>query len=170
MPKKSALATPIGFAFIISLSVFLRKLYILTNGGLLGIMFGSANSSVWERFKPLALSFLIWSVLELAIFSPPMKRFSVVRTASLLVLTAIFLPCALTLEYTTLPYEFTELALSSLSIVIAFIFSHFMMKSPLKFEKVFAESMFFLLLLIALYLRFTAFPPNNIIFNDSVIQ
>ena len=42
-----------GIFFILIMSVFMQNLYSISDRGLIGVLFGSVNDSIWETAKTL---------------------------------------------------------------------------------------------------------------------
>ncbi|MBQ4261784.1 MAG: hypothetical protein II709_07865, partial [Ruminococcus sp.] len=75
-----------GILFCFLVSVLMKQLYALTDGHLIGVLFGAVNNSVWEQTKTLLLPYLLWGLLELLSVQPSMKRLTAAKTLSLYLL------------------------------------------------------------------------------------
>ena len=75
-----------GILFCFLASHLMKQLYTLTDGHLIGVLFGAVNNSVWEQAKTLLLPYLLWGMLELLSVQPSMKRLTAAKTLSLYLL------------------------------------------------------------------------------------
>ena len=60
-----------GILFCFLASLLMKQLYTLTDGHLIGVLFGAVNNSVWEQAKTLLLPYLLWGML----LHPPFRFF-----------------------------------------------------------------------------------------------
>ena len=83
MDRKLLFLEIAGGAFVACGSLFMRQLYTLCGGELLGILFGAVNGSMWEACKTLLLPYLLWAVLETLTLRLRVHRFTVVKALAL---------------------------------------------------------------------------------------
>ena len=72
-----------GIPFIFVCGIFLSFLYEITDGSVIGIVFGSVNNSIWENVKLFSLPFVVWGVIELAFSIPYFRQFVVAKVFAL---------------------------------------------------------------------------------------
>ncbi len=158
-----------GSVFVIIMSVLLQNLYTISGGALIGIMFGSANSSIWEIAKTILISYIIWSIIEIMCAGVQFHRFVVARVISLYFLGVFYIIlCLIFSAFDSGSYSMPEFAAAIASVIFASFLCCRLMSSQLRLEKLFAPAVFMMLLFIALYCSFTPFPPHNFIFMDRV--
>lgn len=158
-----------GSVFVIIMSVLLQNLYTISGGALIGIMFGSANSSIWEITKTILISYIIWSIIEIMCAGVQFHRFVVARVISLYFLGAFYIIlCLIFFAFDSGSYSMPEFVAAIASVISASFLCCRLMRSRFRLEKLFAPAVFMMLLFIALYCSFTPFPPHNLIFMDRV--
>ncbi len=154
-----------GLFFVIIMSIFLQNLYNLSNGAIIGIMFGSVNDSIWEIAKTILISYIIWSIIEIMCLKVHFHKFVVIRVISLYFLGGFYiLACLVFSTVDRESYSMPEFTAAIISVIAASFLSYRLMTSEFKAEKLFMPAVFTLLLFIALYCSFTPFPPHNYIF------
>lgn len=146
-----------GLLFVAAGAYFMRNICELTGCGLIGILFGAVNGSVWELCKTLLLPFFLWALLETLIVRVHIRRFAASKTAALYLLG---------FSYITARTFLPDLPAAALSVVAAFCLSYALYRSPLELEGLFAPSVSLLFLFLAFYFSFTPFPPRCGIFRD----
>lgn len=148
-----------GGAFIAAGAAFMRRLFALNNGMLLGILFGAVNGSDWEQTKTLLLPYALWALLEVLLLRLRFHRFTVAKTAALYALGVV----SLLLRLVGLQGLFADI----LSVAAALGLSCFLYGSPLPLRWLFAPSLVLLFLFVSLYVSLTPFPPRFVSFYDS---
>ena len=148
-----------GGAFTAVCSCLMRHLRAWNGDGLLGILFGSVNSSAWECCKTLLLPTLIWAVLEALALRLSIHRFSVAKTAALYLLGTGYL-----LLRTA---GLGDAAAAAVMLAAAIALSCALYCSALPLQWLFAPSVVLLFLFTALYFSLTPFPPHTPLFRDS---
>lgn len=167
MDKKLLRLELLGLAFTAAGAYFMSGLYAATDRGLIGILFGTVNGSIWESGKTLILPYLLWAMLELMCLGGRMRRFTVAKTASLLLLALLFLSlCALYHTIGGTATQTTKLLFAAISVVCAFALSYCLMCSSLQLSELFPPALFVLFLLMALYFSLTPFPIKHFLFED----
>lgn len=158
-----------GAFFIIIFSVLLQNLRVICPGALIGIMLGSANTSIWEIAKTVFISYIIWSIIEAMCLAGRFHRYVVARVCSLYFLGGLYiLLCLLFSLFDGESYSMPELTAAIASVVLSLFLSRRLMLSGLKLEGLFAPAIFMTLLFLALYCSLTPFPPHIFIFEDRV--
>lgn len=167
MDKKLLRLELLGLAFTAAGAYFMHGLYAATDRGLIGILFGCVNDSIWESCKTLLLPYLLWAMLELLCLGGRMRRFTVAKTVSLILLVVLFLSlCALYHTIGGTSWQTAELLFAAVSVMCAFALSYFLMRSALNLSELFPPALFLLFLLMALYFSLTPFPMKNFLFKD----
>lgn len=156
-----------GILFCALYSLFVRHLYALSGGGLIGVLFGSVNSSPWEQLKTVLLPYLLWGMLELLCVQPSFKRLTAAKTATLWLLTGLLSGGGLILRlcgFDTASPTFSALSLASLCLCAAL--SLLLYFSSLPLAPFFAPCVFLLFLFLSVYFSLTPFPPHHLLFED----
>ena len=167
MPHKHAKYLPElemgGILFCFLVSMFMKQLYALTDGHLIGVLFGAVNNSVWEQAKTLLLPYLLWGMLELLSVQPSMKRLTAAKTLSLYLLGGLLCGGGLLLRHCG---NAANTAFSLAAVSFCSLFSLWLYRSPLYLKNLFAPCVLLLFLFVSLYFSFTPFPPRLALFRD----
>ena len=157
-----------GILFCLAASFFMRNLYDLCGGDLIGVLFGSVNDSVWECNKTILLPYLIWGMLELLSLQPSLHRLAVAKTISLYLLAVIILAGGGIFKLLGIGTESTAFSvLYIIAICIASAISNHLYFSKANLHTLFAPCLFLLFLFLAFYFSLTPFPLKNLLFEDS---
>ena len=152
-----------GILFCFLVSVLMKQLYALTDGHLIGVLFGAVNNSVWEQTKTLLLPYLLWGLLELLSVQPSMKRLTAAKTLSLYLLGGLLCGGGLLLRPCGAA---ANTAFSLAAVTFCSLFSLWLYRSPLYLKDLFAPCVLLLFLFVSLYFSFTPFPPQLALFRD----
>lgn len=152
-----------GILFCFLVSVLMKQLYALTDGHLIGVLFGAVNNSVWEQTKTLLLPYLLWGLLELLSVQPSMKRLTAAKTLSLYLLGGLLCGGGLLLRPCGAA---ANTAFSLAAVTFCSLFSLWLYRSPLYLKNLFAPCVLLLFLFVSLYFNFTPFPPQLALFRD----
>lgn len=152
-----------GILFCFLVSVLMKQLYSLTDGHLIGVLFGAVNNSVWEQTKTLLLPYLLWGLLELLSVQPSMKRLTAAKTLSLYLLGGLLCGGGLLLRPCGAA---ANTAFSLAAVTFCSLFSLWLYRSPLYLKNLFAPCVLLLFLFVSLYFSFTPFPPQLALFRD----
>ena len=152
-----------GILFCFLVSVLMKQLYALTDGHLIGVLFGAVNNSVWEQTKTLLLPYLLWGLLELLSVQPSMKRLTSAKTLSLYLLGGLLCGGGLLLRPCGAA---ANTAFSLAAVTFCSLFSLWLYRSPLYLKNLFAPCVLLLFLFVSLYFSFTPFPPQLALFRD----
>ena len=156
-----------GIFFILIMSVFMQNLYSISDRGLIGVLFGSVNDSIWEGLKVILLTYILWAILELMCIKPRFKKFVVSKIISLYVLGFLYIAQSLVFSlFSKTPQFVAELTFCFVSVCLSVFLSEKFYFSLIELEGLFAPALFLLLLFGAFYCSFTPFPPKNILFMD----
>ena len=152
-----------GILFCFLVSILMKQLYALTDGHLIGVLFGAVNNSVWEQTKTLLLPYLLWGMLELLSVQPSMKRLTAAKTLSLYLLGGLLCGGGLLLRPCGAA---ANTAFSLAAVTFCSLFSLWLYRSPLYLKNLFAPCVLLLFLFVSLYFSFTPFPPQLALFRD----
>ena len=152
-----------GILFCFLVSILMKQLYALTDGHLIGVLFGAVNNSVWEQTKTLLLPYLLWGLLELLSVQPSMKRLTAAKTLSLYLLGGLLCGGGLLLRPCGAA---ANTAFSLAAVTFCSLFSLWLYRSPLYLKNLFAPCVLLLFLFVSLYFSFTPFPPQLALFRD----
>ena len=152
-----------GILFCFLVSVLMKQFYALTDGHLIGVLFGAVNNSVWEQTKTLLLPYLLWGLLELLSVQPSMKRLTAAKTLSLYLLGGLLCGGGLLLRPCGAA---ANTAFSLAAVTFCSLFSLWLYRSPLYLKNLFAPCVLLLFLFVSLYFSFTPFPPQLALFRD----
>ena len=152
-----------GILFCFLVSVLMKQLYALTDGHLIGVLFGAVNNSVWEQTKTLLLPYLLWGLLELLSVQHSMKRLTAAKTLSLYLLGGLLCGGGLLLRPCGAA---ANTAFSLAAVTFCSLFSLWLYRSPLYLKNLFAPCVLLLFLFVSLYFSFTPFPPQLALFRD----
>lgn len=159
----------VGVFFVFISGTLLHFLYDWSNGGMLGVLFGSVNESVWEHIKIFAMPYIVWSVIELACSIPYFRQFIVAKVLGLYLLcgliTGFFYLYTMILGRHVLFIDITSVFMW---IAIAHIFSYRATTSYKDLRHLFPLCLGLLFLFLAMYFSFTAVPPHIELFKDPV--
>lgn len=159
----------VGVFFVFISGTLLHFLYDWSNGGMLGVLFGSVNESVWEHIKIFAMPYIVWSVIELACSIPYFRQFIVAKVLGLYLLcgliTGFFYLYTMILGRHVLFIDITSVFIW---IAIAHIFSYRATTSYKDLRHLFPLCLGLLFLFLAMYFSFTAVPPHIELFKDPV--
>jgi len=130
--------------------------------------FSAVNESVWEHVKIIFFPFVILSFIEYFIVKPSLKRFLVAKTAAsvfIVLITIVFF-------YTysgILGYEVLAVDIASAVAwaILAFVISYKLYISKRNLEKYYPEAVIVLIVLVAMMILFTYFPPKIQLFLDT---
>lgn len=165
--QKKLIATEIGgIVFGAVLSLFLQNLHTLSDRGLIGVLFGAVNNSIWETLKTLLLPYLLWAMLEVLCIKPRFHKFAAAKIICLYVTGVVFIGLELVLSLFSTGGDAAAFAAVVVCLVFAAVLSEKLYFSLLELEKLFVPLAFMLLLFVAFFCSFTPFPPHNIIFED----
>ena len=90
MRKKSFLAAEFFGSFaVLFITLLMSKIYAAADGNVLGVLFGSANSSAWELAKLSSLAYISVGAAQLILFRPPVAGFTFAKAVGVLILTAL---------------------------------------------------------------------------------
>lgn len=158
MNKRILFLEAAGVVFVGACCIFMLNLYELCGKELTGILFGAVNGSMWEMCKTLLLPCLVWGLLEILICRVSVHRFAAAKTIALYALGALYLLLRLS--------GMSHFVAAAVSVSVAQALSFLLYSSPLPLRGLFAPSLVFLFLLVALYFSLTPFPPKHEIFRD----
>lgn len=159
MNKKLLAMELSGAFFTAASSAFMRRLFVMTGGGLTGILFGSVNGSAWEQCKTLLLPFLVWAVTELMCLPLKIRRFTVAKTVALYFLGI----CCLLLRTSGINSTAADIIAVASALALSFV----LYLSPVPLRWLFAPAVALLFLFWAVYFCFTPFPPRLAFFIDA---
>ncbi len=158
-----------GVFFIFSFAVLLHFAYELTNGSIVGILFGAVNESVWEHVKIFAMPYVVWGIIELAFSIPYFRQFVVAKVFGL------YIQSGLIIAFFYLYTFFTGTAILWLDILSVFVwvsvsqfFSFKITTGEKDIRNLFPFALGLLFLFLMMYFCFTAVPPHIDIFKDPV--
>ena len=158
MNRKLCILELLGGAFVAAGAAFMRRLFALNNGMLLGILFGAVNGSDWELTKTLLLPYLLWALLEALVLRLRFHRFTVAKTAALYLLGVV----SLLLRLGGAGGVWADI----LPVAAALAASYAFYCSPLPLRWLFAPSLVLLFLFVSLFVSLTPFPPRFVSFCD----
>lgn len=149
-----------GILFTMTAASFLRNLYTALDGNTLGVLFGSVNSSVWERLKPIILCYILYGLLELMAVRPYFRQFVAAKALGLYSAAVVFI----ILSY-ILPEAFSAVITLS-ALASGFLLSRLLTLWDKSLSFFFTAACLMLLLMFIMYFSFSAFPPRLDIFLD----
>lgn len=158
-----------GGAFVFLFACFLHFFYDLSQGSVLGALFGAVNESVWEHIKIFALPYIIWATVELLWARPPLKKF--VCAKALGVYSLGFLLAGFFYLYTALLGRSVVAIDITSGLVFSFI-AHFISYKATLWDKnqgqLYYTGLMLLLLALIMIVCFTYYPPTDGLFKDPV--
>ena len=131
-------------------------------------MFSAVNESVWEHSKIIYFPFLFYAIAEYFIVKPDFKRFWASKAVAL-----AFLPLVMMAFFYTYTGIFgvelliVDIISTLVWLFFAFLISYNLYKSQRRLEVFFGWFAVLFILLLAVELLFTAFPPGIPLFRDS---
>ncbi len=172
MSKKQAkIFAVIGTLFVSALGSLLHFVYEWSGGKFLAALISGVNESTWEHLKLFYIPFLIFTLIEYAIYGKNLSNFFKVKLISAL----IGMGLTVMLFYTYVGVvgfyiDWLNIAIFYISVIASYIFSYrrlsvnIMDSSPAS-EKIYALLMF---AICALFFIFTFYPPQIGLFRDPV--
>ncbi len=161
-----------GLLFIVPLGVLLHYLYDFTEKSVIGILFGCVNGSIWEHGKVFALTFCVWSIIELACSLPYFRQFIVAKVFALY--WQFILMILLMIGYRTLTGNEITVAvvmiISFLATAVAQLLSYRLTVWEKDIRCLFALALGFLFLFFIVFFCFSVVPPHIGIFRDPLTQ
>ena len=150
-----------GIPFIFACGIFLSFLYEITDGSVIGIVFGSVNNSIWENVKLFSLPFVVWGVIELAFSIPYFRQFVVAKVF------ALYFQSTLIIVFFSF---FRELSYRKISLIICIsqLMSYRLPSGERDLRGIFAVALGFLFLYGAMYFCFSVVPPHTELFRDPI--
>ena len=158
-----------GIPFIFVCGIFLSFLYEITDGSVIGIVFGSVNNSIWENVKLFSLPFVVWGVIELAFSIPYFRQFVVAKVFALYfqsTLIIVFFSFFRELSYRKI--SIAEAAGFFVIICISQLVSFKITSGERDLRGIFAVALGFLFLYGAMYFCFSVVPPHTELFRDPI--
>lgn len=142
----------------------LSRLYYITRGNPVGVLFGSVNNSIWEQLKPLILGYFLYGGLELLTSKPYFRQFVASKTLGLYITALLYI---LLRSFLVDFYNiYLNAVLSILCLATGFLFSYKATLSKRTLGDLFAPCCFMLMLIFIMYFSFTAFSPRLWVFQD----
>lgn len=169
MPKKLLLKLEIAGPFIVFILASLLHYAYDLSPNVLTSLFGAVNESIWEHIKIFSIAYLFYAFIEFLWARPDLRRFTVAKTAGVIV-QGIFIPLAYytyTL-FTKKPVLIVDLLIGFFGAALGFLVSYRLYKSDREIEKYFLTSLMMLFLILMMLLCFTYFPPEAELFRDVV--
>lgn len=156
-----------GIFFILIMSVFMQNLYSISDRGLIGVLFGSVNDSIWETAKTLLFPYVMWGMIELLCFRSPFRKFVVSKVISLYYLGISYIILNLIFSLFGFKNDFLINFTSAIFCISTSLFlSYKLIFSKFELENLFLPAIFMLMLFLAFYFSLTPFPPKMYIFKD----
>lgn len=156
-----------GFFAIYASAVFLHFVYDITDGNIFSILFGAVNESVWENVKIFIMPYAAWAVIELFCADPPLKQFTVAKTAGLCFLIIVNIVWFyLYTFFTKAPVLAVDIGFSAVWLAVSLALSYRLTLSDRNLNELFPIASLTLLLLLVLYFTFSVFPPKIGLFKD----
>lgn len=155
-----------GVFVTILLSWLLWNVYYLLDKGILGVLVGSVNDSIWEKGKAIVFSYIFYGLFELITSKPYFKQFVVAKFAGLY--SCLLLYIALRSLFSSVYDEKLNFILALATLVIGFFLSYKLTITDYPLKTWFPTACFMILMLFVLCFSFTAFPPVGMLFQDPV--
>lgn len=158
-----------GGAVVFLLASFLHFFYELTDGAVVGALFGAVNESLWEHIKIFSIAYLAWAIVELLWARPPFREFISAKAAGLLALwVGIALSFYIYTYFTGKPLLFVDLAIGIVFSVVSHFVSYRLTTSEKNKGQYFYTALMFLILAFIMILCMSYFPPKSHLFRDPV--
>lgn len=146
----------------------LHFIYDLSGELSIAAIFGSANESVWEHMKILAVSYLLWSFAQSAIIKVNPKRLLIARTVGVIVVMLATM-CFFYIYSGVLGQTVIWVDISSAFVwlLLGELVALRIINSPYDIEQYYFPALAVLVLLVVALLCFTASPPHIGLFRDN---
>lgn len=152
-------------AFLIWLALCRFDFY--ESGGLLSVLFGCANNSVWECEKPALLACVFWALIELCAAKPAFKPFVAAKTLALYISGGVYALVCTALELLGVEFGSVFRLASAAALAVGFhIISRLLVLKCGGVGNYYIPCLFLLLLFAAMYVCFTLYPPRLALFFD----
>lgn len=167
MPMKKIFPL-IGTVVIFLCGSILRITPTLSDKAAWSYLVGSVNASPWELYKPYAIIYIGWIIIELSCLRPPLTHFVSAKLTGLLLLCTSVL--TLGTIFCSLPFDLAlTFPLAGLSgIILAQVLSYRLNHSTIRIEILLLPLLIMLFCMIMLLLILSFYPPHWGIFYDSV--
>lgn len=161
-------ATIIGFLFTVLFGTLLHFTYEWSGYSNAVGVFSAVNESIWEHTKLLAVPMLVFAVFEYFSYGKELDNFIPVRLLSILIGIAVIIGGYYI--YSGIigrDIMVADIALFVIAVFISYAYSYKMLNTN-KFSSGRARlwSLFGIVLLIAIYVTFTFYPPHINLFAD----
>lgn len=168
MRRKGLLAyEAAGVPAVLLMGAALHFAFGLSGGAAWSVLVGKANESIWEHVKIFAMPYMIWACILLARLRPPLRHFVTAKIFGLYIfIAAQTLLFGIYTSMISAPQFGTELLLTFCSLCLSGIVSCTLFRAFKKIDSLFYVTLFLLALFIAMYLCFTAMPPEIALFKD----
>lgn len=150
-------------------AVLMHGLYQWTGGAIWAGLISAANESLWEHGKVLMVPYLLWAFMEFLVLKQPVKKFTVAKTAGLIVMLAGMI--AFYYLYTGIigrSVPVVDLLCIFIWMAVGQIVSRKLLSSYRRVESWFTLCVFLLILLAVMFISFTVNPPHIPLFQDPV--
>lgn len=157
-----------GIFFIFITGILLHFLYDFSQKSVVGILFGCVNGSVWEHCKVFALTFCIWTIIELACSINYFRQFVVAKVF------VLYLQCGIMITVFWGYYGITgkEVPITLISpiafgtISICQCIGYLLIVREKDIRDLFLLAAGFLFLFFMIFFCFSVVPPHIVIFQD----
>lgn len=156
----------LGIFFTFLSGILLKFCYTLSNMSVWSIFIGAVNSSIWEYTKIFLIPYVIWGILELAMFKKvSLKAFvisKVIGLYSIALLNIIIISILRSILSNNISY--IEIIIFFISSIAGFTLSYLSYRNVK--ESLFSVFFFLMLLSISMIISFTVNPPMINLFKD----
>ncbi|MBB5265674.1 hypothetical protein HNP82_002821 [Catenibacillus scindens] len=159
--------TILGIIFTTSAGFLLHFLFQWSTGVPAAALFSAVNESIWEHLKLLYFPVLLYTILEVSVYTKKIPGFLYARTLALL--TALLFIIAGFYTYTGVVgkhYLWADLALFFFSVLITFILTVYIQKWRRRLPARTMAAALILFSATALFFIFTFYPPHIGLFMD----
>jgi hypothetical protein len=169
LDKKAKISAICGVVAVSVLGTLLHFLYEWTGENTFVALFSGVNESTWEHLKLFYMPFLLYALIEFAIYGKKLENFFTVKLLSAIAGMAFTVVSYYT--YTGVigkNFAWLNIAIFYISVIIAFVCSYyFLIKEPISVSGT-AETLSAIALVIiaALFFVFTFYPPDIALFKD----
>lgn len=158
----------IGTAIIFGFGLLLRMSHTLSQKAAWSYIISSVNDSTWELYKPFAIVYIFFIIIELSYLRPSLLHFVCSKLVGMYILCGAILAGGMLCRFIPLEMKYSSLIMAAIGICVAQAVSYCLNKSTIKVEILWVPLLFSLAAMFMLLLTLTFYPPHWGVFYDFI--